>query len=354
MKTKKVILSILSVLVLIILIVLRLAANKKSFDQEIQMVSESTITIPVITEKVAQKEITREYSVNGSFVASQEIAITSEIQGKIASVTVETGDQVSSGQVLATLNKDVVSAQLETAVFNLSKAEKDLQRNEQLLKTGGVTTQQYEQSRQTAMDAKASLASIKNQMENSTIKAPFDGIITKRYSEKGAFIATGTTLFDLVKINKIRLRIMLTASEIQGVKKGDHVKISIENHPEILAVGTVYTLNVKADASKRYEVEVEMDNKINQPIKPGMYGTAIFSDLTKKSTLTIPRKAIAGSIKDPEVYIVKGDSVLLRKISINPYNEKEFAVLEGLNQGDLVVVSGQINLVNGSKIKLIQ
>ena len=66
----------------------------------------------------------------------------------------------------------------------------------------------------------------------------------------------------------------------------------------------------------------------------------------------IPRKAIAGSIRNPEIFLVKGDSVIIRKIVVASLDEKQVQVLEGLKVGDVIVTSGQISLVNGSKIKL--
>ena len=83
-----------------------------------------------------------------------------------------------------------------------------------------------------------------------------------------------------------------------------------------------------------------------------MYGAAVFSSNSIGQRLVIPRKAIEGSIRNPEIFLVKGDSVIVRKILVASLDEKQVQVLEGLKAGDVIVTSGQISLVNGSKIKL--
>ena len=353
MKTKKIIISIAVITVIVAIIAARLSANKSSFDQELKMVSESNNTIPVIAQKVDYKSVSSEFSVNGTFSASQEISISSEMQGTIASISAETGEHVASGQVLASMNNEICTSQLELAKFNLEKAEKDMKRNEQLIKTDGITQQQYEQSKQTLIDSRAVLASAQNQYNNSFIKAPFDGIITKRSIEKGTFLTPGTAVFDMVKISKVKLVVKLTSDEAAKVRKGQHVKVSVDSYPDTNLDGVVFTIIVKADQSKRYDVEIEISNCSEKQINPGMFGSALFSGNTNDNALIIPRKAIAGSIKNPEVFVVKGDSVVSQKIVVTALSEKDVQVNEGLKAGDMVVISGQINLVSGSKIKLL-
>ena len=353
MKTKKIIIPILIISTIAAIITARLISNKNSFEQELKLVSESNNTIPVITRKVDYKSITNEFSATGTFSASKEISVLTEIQGKAIVVNAEEGDKVTSGQILVSLNNEVCASQLEQAKYDYEKAEKDMLRNENLLKTDGVTQQQYEQSKQQLINSRTALASAQEQYDNSFIKAPFDGIITKRYVEKGAFLAPGIAVFDMVKINKVKLVAKLTAEEIAKISKGQRVKVYVNAYPGTCFDGIVYAIIIKADQSKRYDTEIELNNSTDTRIKPGMSGTVRFTETANNKALIIPRKAIAGSIKDAEVFVVKGDSVVSKKIVITPLNENDVLVNEGLKAGDVVVISGQINLVDGSKIKLL-
>jgi len=340
--------------ILLVLIIARLISNKKGFDQEQKLVSESSTIVPVITEKVVFKSVSNTFSAFGTFSADKEVTVSSEISGKVVSVNVENGKHVSAGQVLAVLDNTVLSAQLEQAKTNLEKLKNDLQRNETLLKTDGATGEQVEQSKQAVIDAQTTLVSLQNQYDNSFIKAPFTGTITQRYIEKGTFLSPGSEAFDLSNMSRLRLIVKVTTDQIGEIKKGEKVSVIVDVFPDEPITGTVYTINGKADQSKLYNVEILTDNTLSGKIKPGMSGKVSFNSNDSYSALVIPRVAIPGSLRNPEVYIVRGDSVVLRKITITPLNEKEVIVIQGLDADDIIVVSGQINLENGFKVKQVK
>lgn len=352
MKLKRTIISVTIITAIVVIVVLRLASNKRSFDDQLKMISEFNTTVPVITDTVKYEQINNEFSVNGIFDPIQDISITSEIQGKIISIAAAIGDNVKDGQVLASIDNEYYSSQLDLAKFNFEKAEKDMLRYENLSKGDAVTMQQYESAKQVYENAKSLYTTAKIQFDNSFIKAPFDGIITKSYIEKGSYISLGVSVFDIVSINKVKFIAKLKADEVGKVQKGQTIKINVDNYPGISYEGVISAIVVKSDLSKRYDVEVEVINQTKNQIKPGMFGTALFVGDSINQVLAIPRKALTGSIKSPEVFIVKGDSVILQNINAIPLNDKDIAVTQGLKAGDIIIVSGQINLVNGSKIKL--
>ena len=267
-------------------------------------------------------------------------------------INAEPGISVKKSQVLASLENEVFAVQLELAKFNLEKAEKNADRYKELSQGDAATMQQYESAKQDFEIAQSTYTSAKVDYENTFIKAPFDGIITKRYIDKGAYVSSGSPVFDLIKINQLKFIAKLTVSEADQVKKGQLVRLSADAYSGINYNGRISAVIVKADLSKRYDVEIEVDNQAGKLIKPGMFGTVALNRHSGEKALVIPRKAIAGSIKNSEVFLGKGDSVNLQKIRITPLNDKQVIVTEGLNVGDVIITSGQISLVNGSKIKI--
>lgn len=352
MTKRRNILTIIIVALIFITAALRLFSNKQSFKDQLRMVTELNTTIPVSTDTANYKQISTRFSENGSFQAIREISIVSETQGKIISIYTKTGDIVVKNQVLASVNNELYKSQLDLAKYNLDQAEKDVNRYELLSKGDAATLQQFELSRQAFENAQSAYTAAKIQYDNTFIKAPFNGTITGQYIETGSFLSPGAPVFDIVEINKLKLIVKLTGEELEKVHKGQSTIVLVDVFSGKTFNGTVSTVVVKADISRRYNVEIEVTNSPDYNIKPGMSGTAVFTYNTGIKTLVIPRKALIGSVKNPEVFIVKGDSVLKKNIIVYPMDDKQIAVKQGLNDGDIVVTSGQINLVNGSKITL--
>jgi membrane fusion protein, multidrug efflux system len=350
-KTRKIIVSIIISVIVVTVIVFRLISNKKSFDSELEMVKNFNTVIPVNIDTVKNISFSDGFSVNGSFYPMHEVSIVSETQGKVTSINVEPGSKVAINQILAVTENKVSESQLGLAKANYEKAKKDLERFEKLNKDDAVSVQQYEAALLAYENAKTAFASAVKQFNDSMIKSPIAGIITKRNIEMGTYLSPGVQAFEVIEINKLKFIAKVTDEEVMKIKAGQIVKISAEIYPGILYEGKINSILVKSDQSKRYNVEIEVNNSADNLIRPGMFGSVIIPSDTKKS-LVIPRKALTGTIKSPEVFVVKDDSVILKSIVAEPLNEKHLIVREGLEAGNIIVVSGQINLKNGSKIKI--
>jgi membrane fusion protein, multidrug efflux system len=354
MKTRNKIITIAIVAAILVVFVIRLIANKRIFDAELNAVSDFNINIPVNTDTVKDQRIAAGFVVNGSFCALHEITVSSETQGRITSIAVRSGDHVTAGQVLASTDNELAVSQYELAKANFEKAEKDKNRYEQLSHDDAVTVQQSELAKLTFVNARSAFVTARKQLENSVIKAPVNGIITKKYVEKGMVLTPNLPAFDIVEIDRLKFMAKLTSDQINKISRGQTAKVTADNYPSVFYDGKINAIVVKADLSKRYEVEIEVTNHANQLIKPGMFGSVFFGDQSTNQFLAIPRKALTGSIKTPQVFVVKGDSVILRNIDAEPLNDRYMAVKQGLKEGDVIVVSGQINLKDGSRVKVVK
>jgi len=353
MKSKKTIIGLCIVLLIVVIIVARLVSNKNKRDAEIRAVSEFSVTVPVITDTVKHLDSNNVIVSNGNFEAAREITVASETQGKVTAVKGDAGSKVATGQTLAETDHRIYISQLNSSKFNMAKAEKDMKRYEEMAKGDAATTQQTEQAKQAYVNAESAYTAAKIQYENSIVKSPFNGIITKRYIEIGTYLQPGMPVFDIVDMDHLKLVIHLTGSEVSSVKEGQIAEITVDMYPNTIFEGKVKSIVVKADASKRFEVELEIKNRSDKKIKPGMFGTCTFNRQSNTGNqLIIPRKALNGSIKDPDVFVVTGNAVTSRKIDAVPLDDKNIVVKNGLKEGEIIVVSGQINLVEGTKVKI--
>jgi RND family efflux transporter MFP subunit len=354
MKRKSIAISVTVITILLIAGTARLISNKRYFSEQLQMVSGVNTTVPVITDTVKLKAISDQFTENGTFQAFCEISMISETQGRVLEVNAETGDYVEAGHILGSIDNNALKSQVELAEYSLLKAEKDLHRFEELSKGDAVTMQQSESARQNYLQARSAQIAAETQYRNSLFKSPFDGIVTKRHIEKGSYLFPGTPLFDIVETDRVKLVLKLTGNQVTKVSRGMNVKVTAGPFTGVDYQGKVRAIETRADLSKRYVTEIEVVNNPVSTIRPGMFGTGTFTLKSDKKQLVIPRRAIAGSILDPEVFVVNADSVTLKKIEAVTLNDRYVTVKTGLKEGDVIVISGQINLVNGSKVSIIR
>lgn len=349
MKRKIIIIAI--AVVLIALFAVKLAINKKHIDEATKP-RDVKIAVPVVVDTVKYMYLDNSFSVNGSFSAAHELTILGETSGKIVEVSFETGDYVREGQVLARLDMEVLNAQKLLAEANLNKTKSDLDKFEQMVKANAVTTQQLEDMKLAYINAQATLTTVKKQLEYSVVKAPFSGYITKKYIEKGGMLVPGAPVAEIVDIATLKFNASIAESDVARVKKNQEVIITCDADKSIEFKAKVRAISVKADESKRFNVEIEIRNNAANPVKAGMYGTVFFRSEGTRQALVIPRSAITGSLKNAGVYIAEGNKAVLKNVITAYADDRIIEVAEGLSAGQLVIISGQINLENNSLIEI--
>ncbi len=270
-------------------------------------------------------------------------------------IFVEEGDHVSVGQVLATVRTDQLSVDLENAQANLANAQRDKERYENAFKTGGVTQQQLDQATLMLENAKAKVNLASINASDANIRATISGIVNKRYIEPGAVLAAATQMFDIVDVSKLKLKVTVNESQVAALKLGDNVKVTASVFPGESFSGKLTFIAPKADNSLNFPLEIEIANNPNNQLKAGMYGTAVFAQPNAQSLIVIPRTAFVGSVSSNEVFVAESNTrARLRKVTAGRIVGDQVEVLDGLQEGEYVITSGQVNLTDGSKITVIQ
>lgn len=340
------------ILVLVGACTVTLLYNKQQIDRKAN--PDITIArIPVFIQEAVMKPLDGDFSYQGSFQPVHELMLLSEGQGKVEKILFETGDEVQAGQLLAKLDDDLLRSQLTLAEANLAKLERDLAKYEALLKNDAISSQQVEDARLGLIKAQTDVVTLKKQLDYAAVKAPISGTITDRQIEVGSVLMPGSPVAQIVDISKLRFITYLSESEAVAIHRGDKVTITSTLFSGITYQGRVISVGVKADEAKRFPVEIEVENKRDHTLKAGMFGTALFAGVNRHSALVIPRNALTGSIKEPKVFVVQGDTALLREISLGGSDDNLVEVTGGLVAGEHVVVSGQMNLENGSAVTVV-
>jgi membrane fusion protein, multidrug efflux system len=327
----------------------KLGKNKATLEENAKASQERNTIIPVVTGKAEMTSLSGEFNVVGNFAPYKKVAVMSETAGKIVHLNFDNGSTVQAGSTLATVDNDLLRIQLETTKTNLAKAENDLTRLQRLLGEGGVTQQQIDDVKIQIENLKQQIKGSEKQISMSYIKAPISGVITNKMVEKGSLIAPSMQLAMITNISRLKMQVYLTEEQVITVKKGQRIGMKADLFPDRNFEGTVTFIDVNADVSRRYLVEIEIVN-LGDVLKSGMTGTVNFKGGASRQVLAIPREAIVGSLQDAKVYVVADGKAVLKQVVTGSVFEHYVHIKEGLEVGDEIVVSGQINLQDGMKI----
>lgn len=343
--------AVLAAVAVIVLMGLVLYGNKAKMEAKAKQ--NVFTSYPVSIAKVSQQEINNKLSQVGVIGANQDVAVVSETQGKTTAVLVRVGSYVTAGSPIIQVDSELQKAKYLAAEINFEKNQKDFERYEALHKDGLISDSQYESARLAFKAAEADYIIAKRQFNNSVITTSISGIVTARPVDIGTMVGPGTVVANVVDISKLRVKLNIAEQDAFRLQVEDPVTIETDVYPGIQFAGIVESISVKGDEAHTYPVEIVIPNNKKHPLKAGMFGRVFFNTGTR-SALVIPREALVGSVRAPQVYVVENGIAKLRKIVVGTEFGTYLIVLGGLNEGEEIVVNGQINLKDHAEVTVVR
>lgn len=353
---KKNIKTIVIIAIAVGLVSWKLVDNKNQMDEQAELSMRTNTHIPVKVSKVGSQQIDNSFIVDGILKAQDEVVVYSKTQGIVTKKYKRAGDYVSRGTVIAQIENNVESETLGLAEQNLSKAQKDVERYKRLADAGAVTQREYEDALLTYREAQRIITNLKEQLRNTTIVSPLNGILDKDYFEEGTLLSPGAQVADIIDAKKLKLVVNVTERDVFRLTKGQSVQMTTDIYPNEVFEGVIDVISSRGNDALSYQVEIPIKGENAKLLKHGMYASAKFSTNLESTIdqLVVNKKAIIESLKNPEVYVVKGDKAYRTSISIGKTNNEFVEVTQGLSLNDQVVVSGQINLRDGLQVEIVQ
>ncbi|WDF63726.1 efflux RND transporter periplasmic adaptor subunit [Flavobacterium sp. KACC 22763] len=354
---KKIIITVVIIIVAFFGVSYILNKNKAENEAKTAIVAEKNAAVSVKVATVKTEDVNLGFTANGNFAPIQELTFSAEKSGKVISVLVKEGDYVRVGQTLLTVRGDVINVNAQAAEAAYQNAKSDYVRYENAFKTGGVTKQQLDQAKLALTNAQSNYTQAKINVGDTRVKAPINGYINKKYIEPGSILAgmPATALFDIVNVSKLKLTVTVNETQVASLKLGQTVDITASVYPDKSFSGKITFIAAKADASLNFPVEIEITNNANNDLKAGMYGTANFGAKSQKQNLkVVPRNAFVGSVSSNEIFVVENGVAKLRKVVAGRILGDKVEIINGLNDGETVIVTGQINLQDGNTVEIIK
>ncbi|MBX2990497.1 MAG: efflux RND transporter periplasmic adaptor subunit [Bacteroidetes bacterium] len=322
-----------------------------------QMQAKSKTTIitsyPVSVTSVMKSQLSETLSLVGTIAANNDVAVVSETQGRVVAINAGVGDFKSSGAVLVQIDDELKKADFMKAEVNYERAKKDAERFKSLREERAATEWQKENAWQAFKVAEAQYVRSRKEYRDTKISTPIAGIVTSRPVDVGTMVQPGMVVANVVDISKLKVKLNVAEQDAFKLKAGDPVEITTDVYPGVKFAGKIASISAKADESHTYPVEITLPNSKEHPLKAGMFGRVNFVSMTRTETLAIPREALIGSVKNPQVFVIENGMAKRRDLVVGDLIGSNIAVLQGLREGETVVVSGQNNLKDSVTVDIV-
>lgn len=346
--------SIVTVIVILAVIITVLFINKRKMAATTAGGIKDVYYVSV--EKVSKKDLSETLNLIGNIAANNDVNIISETAGKITAVFTKVGDYKQAGSVLFQVDDELKKAAFMSAEANYEKARKDYERFQTLYQQKSVTDSQLDQAKLGAAMAEAQYIVAKRQLSDSQIKTPISGYVTARYVDLGAMVQGApqpTLVANIVDISRLKVKLNLAEKDAFITKVGDQVSVSVDVYPNVKFKGRIESISSKGDDAHTYPVEISINNESTHPLKAGMFARVEFTSLKNRETIVIPRESLVGSVKEPQVFVVENGIAKLRSLTVGNQSGIYVQVLQGLMEGETIVVNGQNNLVDNLKVEIL-
>lgn len=246
--------------------------------------------------------------------------------------------------------KDLDDAEL---AYSLADAQRISAQNQLQLVREGARTEVRDQIEAQLRQTEESLALEKYNLANSTIYAPFNGLITKRYIDPGAFVNSSIALVNLINIDTVKIIVDVMEKDISLVKIGTRVKVNVDAYTEKSFDGFISIINPAVNITTRtLPVQINIPNP-NYLLKPGMFARAEIQLQKKNNVLLIPNMAIIEEDGNKYVFIVENNRADRKSIKTGLSKDEMVEILQGLKKDDNVITIGHQNLKDRAQISVI-
>jgi RND family efflux transporter MFP subunit len=315
-------------------------------------------------------------SVNGAFLtasgkieAVQNANLSTRMMGYVNNVHVKVGQKVNQGQLLVSINsadisaqKAQVSASITEATAAFKNAEKDYNRFKALFSDNSASqkemddmTAHYEMAKARLEAAKQMKNGVNAQLSYSNITAPFSGVITGKYVNKGDMANPGMPLISMETPGQFQVIAMVPESEITKISNGIEVNVLVKSTNKLLKGKVTEVSTSTKNTGGQYLVKVILD-KTDEKLLSGMFTSVQFPIEKKADTnnvILIPKSALVTQGQLTGVYTIGNENTaLLRWLRIGKNYGDEVEVLSGLSADEQYIVSSDSKLFNGAKVTI--
>jgi membrane fusion protein (multidrug efflux system) len=308
--------------------------------------------ILVEAEPVKIGPISRQVSTNGSLVASQSVVVFPQMDGKISEIVFDQGSVVKKDDILVRLDDSIVQAQFREAQARLSVAQNEHKRQKYLYERNFSAKAAMEKAQAEMNVQEAALKVAQVHLDQTVIRAPFDGTVGLKNISPGSTVARNTELLTIVALEPIYIDFPVPDSFLKDLHVSDKVDVMVEGFDSLPMEATIVAIDAEANpGTHSVKVRAEMANP-SEALKPGQFARVTLNLGEEESAVLIPIVAAEKEGDSYFVYKIVDHVAVMTEVSLGLRENGAVQVTDGLSKGDVVVVVGQTKLVDGARVRL--
>jgi membrane fusion protein (multidrug efflux system) len=298
-----------------------------------------------------------EVSAVGSMRAVRGVDVTTEVTGLVRTLHFKSGDQVQTGQVLVELNADAEIAQQHALEAAADLSSTVYERDKEQYDAQAISKAQLDADAADLKNKRAQAAAQAALVAKKVLRAPFAGRLGITTVNPGQYLNTGDKVVTLQAVDPIYVDFKLPQQQLAVIANGQSINLSTDAYPGVKFVGKINAIDPRVDASTRnFQAEATIPNP-EQKLLPGMFTRVAVIAGDPKRYLTLPQTAITYNPYGATVFLAQkkaggSDQLIAQQsfVTLGATRGDQVAVLKGVSEGDLVVTSGQLKLINGAPL----
>jgi membrane fusion protein (multidrug efflux system) len=294
----------------------------------------------------------------GTLRADEAVTIRPEIAGRVVEFRFAEGQAVARGAVLVRLDQAELAAVLASSAAQAQLDKQRLERAEDLFKKNFISQQALDEARSNHVRSLAKQKEDEARLAKTEMRAAFPGVAGLRQVSEGQYVAAGTDIVRLEKIDQLKLDFRIPEAYVGRLKTGQAVKVLVDSQPGVVFPGSVYAIEPGVDEQTRtVQLRARVANAALK-LRPGMFARVQVELGVREKAVWIPEAAIVPRGQDSYVFRVSagsdgGGKAELVKVQTGARKVGEVEVVKGLAGGDLVVTEGTQKIGPGSAVTLM-
>jgi membrane fusion protein (multidrug efflux system) len=309
--------------------------------------------VPVETTSARAAAASTDVRAVGSLQSDESVQVAPEVAGRISQIVFKEGEKVEERAVLFKLDDSLVHAEVAEQEARYALAKANLDRANELSKTGNVTDRARDEAKAAFDSANATLELARARLSKHTVLAPFAGVVGLRKISVGAFVNVGTTIVNIEKVDVLKVDFNVPELFLDKVAAGQSVQVDVDALPNRPFEGTIYAIDPMVDVNGRaLRVRARLPNPDNI-LRPGLFARITVKGPQKQTVVVIPESAVVPRGAESFVYRIEGGKAVMTKVRLGERKAGFVEVLEGIMAEAIVVVAGHQRLRHGVAVDVV-